>query len=59
MDGGEDDGGVAEISAKTGELSMSSNTMADEADPSCPGDQTSACTEEAEEVFARLQEAEM
>ena len=54
--GAGDDGGVAEISAKTAELSMSSNTMADEADPCSPGDQTSACTEEAQRVFAQLQD---
>eukprot|EP00752_Nemacystus_decipiens_P005087 g4616.t1 len=52
--GGGDD--LAEISAKTAELSVSVNTMADEAAPSCPGAETTACAEKAWKVFSRLQD---
>eukprot|EP00903_Cladosiphon_okamuranus_P014237 g13226.t1 len=52
--GGDDS--IAEISARTGEISMSSNKMNAEADPTCPGGETSACIERAREVLSRIQD---
>lgn len=55
-EGGGLDDGVAEISGKMGDISMSSNRMADEADPSCPAGETTACIEGAWEVLSTLED---